>query len=379
MFSVYVDDQFIATFPGKQEAFFRTFCSTHNICYHYSDKIRNYFLSPSLKDVNLIISTVNDNNKDLNELAERIVDRLKVHGAFVFLSSYDSLHNKIMKTLNGQILLSFAIRFTSNVSPKKKGKVRFFYSIKQKERSLQLVYFIIKHLVGHKDFFDHEITRLWDLALNFNYRKIFLSEVPSVLIELENADLAKVNYFEKAVVSGLLELHGKKPLEDQLALFIKLASSLEEEKEPLKVIDNGEKPKGSSGQEDAVGKLNQLEIKDNTGDGNTKKNYRYNRSPFLYPPGEGPIYTFAPRAREINYLNYQPHCLPGTSSIFLQNFVKNNFNEQPPPLPDIPQNKHKEEKVHRFVSPKTVCRHAKTKNIVIKGTNGTKSNLPYSP
>jgi len=115
MFSVYVDDQFIATFPGKQEAFFRTFCSTHNICYHYSDKIRNYFLSPSLKDVNLIISTVNDNNKDLNELAERIVDRLKVHGAFVFLSSYDSLHNKIMKTLNGQILLSFAIRFTSNV------------------------------------------------------------------------------------------------------------------------------------------------------------------------------------------------------------------------------------------------------------------------
>ncbi|MFZ5755259.1 MAG: hypothetical protein ACOY3J_13620, partial [Bacillota bacterium] len=263
------------------------------------------------------------------------------------------------------------------------------------------------------------------------YNKLYLSDVPSVLMELDHVDLTGIDYLEKAIIDGLLDMYGKIPLEDQLALLKELAGSLEE-KTPAKVENEKEeeiihedidpvaveeiifkeetllevneatvvkeeaniKEKENINEEiellNAVEIINKSEVKDepevkdqlqqqvtsvsatedkinkvslpvakitNTNKKQaamsvtkkTKKKYRGNRSPFLYPPEDGPVFPFAPRAREDFY--QQSYISLNTS---LQDYVKSTFSQQAMSAPEIPwQKPQQQQEVYRSITPKT--------------------------
>ncbi|MBZ4654830.1 MAG: hypothetical protein JG781_2187 [Peptococcaceae bacterium] len=423
MFNVYVADQLLASYPKKQEAFFQAFCAIHNISFRCNE-VGDYILFPPLKSIHLVICPLNDNNQELNQVVKRLADGLKAQGALVLFSSYNSFHSKLMKMLKVQIFLSF----TNHDCPEKKGKVRFFYSLKQKEESLQVVASIIKYLAQQKEPLEYEIPGLWDFVLNFKYNKLYLSDVPSVLMELDHVDLTGIEYLEKAIIDGLLDKYGKIPLEDQLALLKELAGSLEKEKTTAKVENEKEeeiiheeidpviveeiifkeetllevneatvvkeetniKEKENINEEiellNVVEIINESEVKDepevkdqpqqqvtsvsatenkinkvslpaakiNNTDrkqavtGVIKKKYWGKRSPFLYPPEDGPVFPFAPRAREDFY--QQSYISSNTTS---QDCIKSTFSQQAMPTPEIPWQKPQQQEVYRAIMPKT--------------------------
>lgn len=430
MFNVYVADQLLASYPKKQEAFFQAFCAIHNISFRCNE-VGDYILFPPLKGIHLVICPLNDNNQELNQVVKRLADGLKAQGALVLFSSYNSFHSKLMKMLKVQIFLSF----TNHDCPEKKGKVRFFYSLKQKEESLQVVASIIKYLAQQKEPLEYEIPGLWDFVLNFKYNKLYLSDVPSVLMELDHVDLTGIEYLEKAIIDGLLDKYGKIPLEDQLALLKELAGSLEKEKTTAKVENEKEeeiihedidpvvveeilckeesllevneatvvKEKENIKEEiellNVVEVINESEVKDEpevkdqlqqqvtsvsatenkinkvslpltkTTDTNrkqavtgvtkkTKKKYRGNRSPFLYPPEDGPVFPFALCAREDLYQK-----LYISSNTSPHDCVKSTFSQQAMPTPEIPWQKPEQQGVYRTIMPKTYNALLELKNL----------------
>lgn len=328
MINVLLTEQEQVSLPKSEEGFFLEVCKAHNITCE-KNQMGDYVLLPPLNGKSVMLYSLNHADKEEDLALRRLAEMLSSQGALVLYSSPGSLRNDIMKILGIQIIISFAPEHKREV----KEQICFFYSLKKKKESLKVIASIIKQLARENNLL-YKIANFIDFMVYCKHNKLFLADIPTVLIQLNDLNSGERGYLEKALVCALLEFYGKKPLVEQLQWVKDLIEDLQkkvqledEEKQivatnlvELNIIETlsdqeNEDEEALEAEEflpvTAITETQIIEVTENSSKGNgqltkgliekkvakainTQKNSpKKVRKSLLYPPADGPIFQFA--------------------------------------------------------------------------------------
>ena len=411
MFNVYLANRFLASFPKKQEASFLTFCSTHNLTVDLNEA-GDYILFPQLKGITVALCPITNVNDGIEKVVTRIGEGLTSQGALVLYASPGSTSSKLLKILKVQILLSFSHQDPSD----QKKHIRFYYSLRKKEESLLVIGAIIKQLARQKQSLAYDIPGFCKFLSTPKYFRYFTSDVPTVLMEIANANLIKPDYLEKAIAAGLIDVYGRMIAEEKMAVIQELVKYMEQISLPLPpekieeaavsatieddaqlVVWNGEsntEKQEKFGEEELISQernelkeepkqheevlekssflQQEINLNKKTSEASpgitkpkgdsprvkSKKKLPPNPSCVFLPPGDGPFFQFVIPEKAGIY----PGMNMDTSSGAV-NFLRSNFTQDPDFIPRMPWENHCKMKLGK-------------RNIVSQGGRALRLSLP---
>ncbi|MCR4441133.1 MAG: hypothetical protein QHH10_03370 [Peptococcaceae bacterium] len=324
MFNVYWGDRFLATYEKKKETPFLTFCAANGIPCEYRSGAEEYVVFPVLNGVTVALSSLNANNKNAQEVAKQLSESLSPWGALVVFLHRDLKNLGLIKILKVQILLALE----ESADRQETGKLRFFYSLRQKKESLAIIASIAKQLLKSRTGITMEISTICDVVKNLKYIKYYFCNVPTVLIEIAGLDVFQLENLERALLNGILERYGSISPEEQSTKIKRLQEYMEEQEQEQaneaaeeEMPDPGESrdtkkeefdysvnERETQSKEDIMsqqrrqpGHKNQAQPETNgwkvSGDspverGKNKKRHYGKQTSALFPPGDGPVYQF---------------------------------------------------------------------------------------
>jgi len=350
MLSVILSEERKISLPQGMEDYFLETCAANQIKFE-KNQVGDYVLLPPLKGRNIMLHSLNQTSREEDSALKRLGRLLSEQGASVLYSSPSSLRNDLMKLLEIQIVIGFAPR----QSREGKAEICFFYSLKKKEESLEIIASIVRQLARDNSVL-YRIANLYDYFKYLKHRKLFFTEVPTVLIQLDAQLVNEREYLEDMLVAALLEIYGKKPWLEQIQWVADLAEELNKDKMPvcyepqavIPLLEAWSEEISESPTEDATNDITE-ESAENTAETiavtedvnenlpgepaekepsedakpdkapedkekaksvNTKKNTpKKKRKSMLYPPADGPVYQFSAPAGN-NFVYEYPKVSP---------------------------------------------------------------------
>ncbi len=223
MFNVYVGENYVISYDKSKETTFQVVCSSHNVPYLKKDE-ENYILFPSLRGVNLLVTNLSKEDQKIDELVQNLINQLLSRGAQVLSGVSNKSFSTFANIMNAQMLLGFYSKDCSNDSE----YLRIFYSLKNKTKSLSLVSAIANNLQKQQQPLPYKIANIFEVLGNLKYLKVYLCEVPTVLLEINTSILEKYD-IESVVINGLIDIFQNRPEENELLSLCDIMKYLETE------------------------------------------------------------------------------------------------------------------------------------------------------
>jgi|GEM_PF-5866471 len=219
MNNVCLGSQYLFSVSEKMETLFHSFCAAHNISCQ-KGKEGEFILFSPLRGLTVALAALDREDGRENGLLSGLAAGLKSLGALVLYTTKDTGFNKLLRVLNVQILLSF----TENTDKEDKGRIRFFYSLRHRAESQRIIAAIVRQMAGREKHLYYEIPGFIDYFLNIRHFRFYLSETPSILLEINwpnqerEQDIKWKEEINDAVLKGLLQLYGKPPSMEEFSL-----------------------------------------------------------------------------------------------------------------------------------------------------------------
>lgn len=226
MLNVYWGDKVLCSCSREKETLLQEYCAENNVPCQINEA-GDYLLYPALKGTIVSVCQLFDKDEDMEKVVRSLSGQLSTRGAVVLFNSSGISSLKVMKILNVQILLSF----NKAENTGRTGFLRFFYSLKKKQESLDVVAAIIKELAHGNNELSYGLPTLCDYLWNLKYYRIYISDVPTVLIEVNGLQSGQIECLEKSVLLAILAVFGQKVSQEETKVIRGLVDLLQKQEE----------------------------------------------------------------------------------------------------------------------------------------------------
>lgn len=305
MREIYFAKEKIASLNHKNFKDFLAYCNEFEITYVYKNQ-EDLYLYPPLHDVPIIICPIEENQL-INSFISSLQETLTREGALV-IKQHKKLQPALLKIMHVRIALSFTEKKLTTQS----NHLKFYYSFKNKDQCLPLINNIIHKLNEHKLSLSYSLANLCNY-FNPKYWQLFFTDVPTVLLELNNlktpAEENILTTISQVITENIVTMYGRKPTAINLEKINSLLNKIEE-KPDEDFIDNApilvaEKtslfPSSETHTLEGIDDPSSWKEENNLSKNTLKKPKKLT----LVPPGEGPTYYFSRKAQNSLSVNTQ--------------------------------------------------------------------------